>query len=33
MPTVLVVDDEGPVRELTARMLRQAGYDTAADQG
>jgi CheY-like chemotaxis protein len=28
MPTVLVVDDEGPVRELTARMLRQAGYDT-----
>ena len=28
MPTVLVVDDEGPVRELTARMLREAGYDT-----
>jgi CheY-like chemotaxis protein len=28
MPTVLVVDDEGPVRELTARMLQQAGYDT-----
>jgi CheY-like chemotaxis protein len=28
MPTVLVVDDEGPVRELTARMLRDAGYDT-----
>jgi CheY-like chemotaxis protein len=28
MPTVLVVDDEGPVRELTARMLRQARYDT-----
>jgi CheY-like chemotaxis protein len=28
MPTVLVVDDETPVRELTARMLRHAGYDT-----
>jgi CheY-like chemotaxis protein len=28
MPTVLVVDDEGPVRELTARMLQRAGYDT-----
>ena len=28
MPTVLVVDDERPVRELTARMLREAGYDT-----
>jgi CheY-like chemotaxis protein len=25
---MLVVDDEEPVRELTARMLRQAGYDT-----
>jgi hypothetical protein len=29
MPTVLVVGDEGPVREVTARMLRRAGYDTA----
>lgn len=28
MPTVLVVDDEAPARELTARVLRQAGYDT-----
>ena len=28
MPTVLVVDDERPVRELTARMLQEAGYDT-----
>jgi CheY-like chemotaxis protein len=33
MPTVLVVDDEGTVRELTARILRHAGYSTveAAD--
>src|SRR4051794_3519986 len=33
MYTVLVVDDERPARELTARMLREAGYDTlqAAD--
>ena len=28
MPTVLVVDDERPVRELAARMLQEAGYDT-----
>ena len=28
MPTVLVVDDERPVRELTARMLQEAGYAT-----
>jgi CheY-like chemotaxis protein len=28
MSTVLVVDDESPVRELTVRMLREAGYDT-----
>jgi CheY-like chemotaxis protein len=28
MPTVLVVDDERSVRELTARMLREAGYET-----
>jgi two-component system cell cycle sensor histidine kinase/response regulator CckA len=28
MPTVLVVDDERSVREMTARMLREAGYDT-----
>jgi CheY-like chemotaxis protein len=28
MATVLVVDDERPVRELVMRMLREAGYDT-----
>ena len=28
MATVLVVDDERPVRELAARMLQEAGYDT-----
>jgi CheY-like chemotaxis protein len=28
MPTVLVVDDESDVRELTALMLREAGYHT-----
>jgi CheY-like chemotaxis protein len=33
MATVLVVDDERPVRELAARMLREAAFDTiqAAD--
>jgi CheY-like chemotaxis protein len=28
MVTVLVVDDDRPVRELAARMLQEAGYDT-----
>ena len=28
MATVLVVDDERPVRELVARMLREAAFDT-----
>jgi CheY-like chemotaxis protein len=28
MATVLVVDDERPVRELAARMLQEAGYET-----
>ena len=28
MPTVLIVDDEAPVREVVAQMLRQAGYGT-----
>jgi CheY-like chemotaxis protein len=28
MAIVLVVDDERPVRELTARMLKEAGHDT-----
>jgi CheY-like chemotaxis protein len=28
MPTVLVVEDERPIRELTARMLQEAGYVT-----
>jgi len=28
MATVLVVDDERPVRELAARMLHEAGYET-----
>jgi two-component system cell cycle sensor histidine kinase/response regulator CckA len=33
VPTVLVVDDEEGVRNLAARMLREAGYEvlTAAD--
>ena len=30
MATVLVVDDERPVRELAARMLQEAGYRRTA---
>jgi CheY-like chemotaxis protein len=28
VPTILIVDDEADVREITAQMLRHAGYDT-----
>ncbi len=32
-PTVLVVDDEAPIRELVRRVLQVAGYDVTEAEG